>query len=149
MRLSSYIWRVVFIACRHTHINMYIRVSISMHFVNASPPSAAYMRQWTGLALVQIMARRLFGTKPLSKPMLGYCQLDPYEYISVKFESRYKIIHSRKCIWKYHLPEWWPSCPAGDELMHVFLTFFYISALVFMASLPSTCINRRDVVLRV
>ena len=30
-----------------------------------------------GSALVQIMACRLFGAKPLSKPMLGYCQLDP------------------------------------------------------------------------
>ena len=45
---------------------------------NSSPPSAAYMHQWIGSALVQIMAcRRLFGTKPLSKPVLGYCQLDP------------------------------------------------------------------------
>ena len=28
-------------------------------------------------ALVQIMACRLFGAKPLSKPKLGYYQLDP------------------------------------------------------------------------
>ena len=42
-----------------------------------SPPSAAYIHQWILSALVQIMARRLFGAKPLSKPMLGYCQLDP------------------------------------------------------------------------
>ena len=46
-------------------------------WVNSSPPSAAYMRQWTESALVQIMAGRLFGAKPLSKPMLLYCQLDP------------------------------------------------------------------------
>ena len=39
-------------------------------------PCAAYMPQWIRSALVQIMACRLFGTKPLSKPMLGYCQLD-------------------------------------------------------------------------
>ena len=39
---------------------------------NSSPPSAAYRCQWTGSALVQIMACRLFGAKPLSKPMLGY-----------------------------------------------------------------------------
>ena len=32
--------------------------------------------QWIGLALVQIMAWRLISAKPLSKPMLGYCQLD-------------------------------------------------------------------------
>ena len=35
--------------------------------------SAAYMRQWIGSALAQIMACRLFGTKALSKPMLDYC----------------------------------------------------------------------------
>ena len=43
------------------------------------------MRQQIGSALVQIMACRLFGAKPLSKPMLGYCQLDPREQTSVKF----------------------------------------------------------------
>ena len=44
----------------------------------SSPSSAAYMRQWTGSPLVQIMACRLFGAKPLSEPMLGFCQLNPY-----------------------------------------------------------------------
>ena len=33
--------------------------------------------QRIGWALVQIMACRLFGAKPLSKPMLACCQLDP------------------------------------------------------------------------
>ena len=41
--------------------------------LNSSPPSAAYVHQWTGSALVQITAYRLFGTKPLSKPLLWYC----------------------------------------------------------------------------
>ena len=36
-----------------------------MHIFNSSPPSAVCM-QWTGL----------FGTKPLPKVMLTYCQLD-------------------------------------------------------------------------
>ena len=45
--------------------------------VNSSPPCAAYMRQWVGSALVQIMACHLFGAKPLSKPMPWYCQFDP------------------------------------------------------------------------
>ena len=44
---------------------------------NSFSHSAAYMRHWTGSVLVQIMACRLFGAKPLSKPMLGCCQLDP------------------------------------------------------------------------
>ena len=39
------------------------------------PSSAAYT--WIGSALVKIMACRLFGAKPLSNPMLGYCPLDP------------------------------------------------------------------------
>ena len=49
------------------------------HTVNSSPPSAAYMRPWTGSTLVQVMACRLFGAKPLPEPMLPYCQLDPWE----------------------------------------------------------------------
>ena len=44
---------------------------------NSSPPSAAYMRRWTGSALVEVMACRRFGAKPLLEPMLAYCQLDP------------------------------------------------------------------------
>ena len=71
--------------------------------VNSSSLSAAYMRQWLGSALVQIMACRLFGAKPLPKPMLGFCQLDPYDQNSVKFQSKHKTFHSRKCIWKYLL----------------------------------------------
>ena len=52
-------------------------------WVNSSPPSAAYMRQWTGSALVRVIACRLFGAKPLPEPMLTYCQLDPWEQTSV------------------------------------------------------------------
>ena len=53
--------------------------------VNSFPPSVAYMRQWIGSALIQIMACRLLGAKPLSKPELVSCQLDPWEQTSVKF----------------------------------------------------------------
>ena len=45
--------------------------------LNSSPPSAAYMRHEIDSALVQIMTCCLFGATPLSKPILGYCQLDP------------------------------------------------------------------------
>ena len=67
------------------------------------PPSATYMGRWTGSVLVQIMACRLFGAKTLSKLMLEYCQLDPYEQTSVKFQSKYKTIHSTTCNWKFRL----------------------------------------------
>ena len=52
---------------------------------HSAPPSAAYLCRWIGSALIQIMAYSLFGAKPLSKPMLGYCQLDPKEQTWVKF----------------------------------------------------------------
>ena len=48
------------------------RVNLQRVVIISSPPSDAYMRQWMGSALVQIMACRLFGAKPLSEPMLGY-----------------------------------------------------------------------------
>ena len=70
---------------------------------NASPTSTAYIPQWNESALVQIMACRLFGAKPLSKPMLGDCQLDTYVQTWMQFYSKYKTFHSPKCIWKYCL----------------------------------------------
>ena len=42
---------------------------------NSSRPSDAYMHQWTRSHLFQIMAIRLFGTKPLFEPMLPQCHL--------------------------------------------------------------------------
>ena len=65
---------------------------------NPSPPTAAYMCQWTGSVLIQVMVCRLFGVKPLPEPTLAYCQLDSWEQISVKFESEFCHFHSRKCI---------------------------------------------------
>ena len=67
------------------------------------------MRQWIGSAFVQIMACRL--AKPLSKPTLVYCQLDPQIQTSVKFYSKFRTFHSRKCIWKCCLPKCRPFCP--------------------------------------
>ena len=46
----------------------------------SSPPNAAYMRQWIGSVLSQVMACRLSDTKPLSKSMLVYGQLDKLQW---------------------------------------------------------------------
>ena len=73
--------------------------------INSSSPSAAYMCQWTGSSLAQVMACHLFSAKPLPEPMLVYCQLDSWEQVSLKFESEFYHFHSRKCIWKYRLSE--------------------------------------------
>ena len=59
-------------------------INVSTMLLNSSLSSAAYISQWIGSTLVQIMACRIFGAKPLSKPMLGYHQLDPWEQTSVK-----------------------------------------------------------------
>ena len=48
------------------------------------------MHQYNIASLIQIMACCLFGAKPLSDPMLPYCQLDPKEQISVEFYSKIK-----------------------------------------------------------
>ena len=56
---------------------------INPHYPLISP-SAAYMRHWIRSVLVQIMACRLVGAKPLPKPVLGYSQMDCKEQNSAK-----------------------------------------------------------------
>ena len=47
----------------NTHINT--KMAELYHFISPNPtPSAAYMRQWNGSSLVQVMACCLFGAKP-------------------------------------------------------------------------------------
>ena len=48
-------------------------VSTQELYFKSLRPSDAYMRQKPNPSLVQIMACRLFGAKPLSEPMLEYC----------------------------------------------------------------------------
>ena len=84
--------------------------------VNSLRPSATYMRRWTGTSLVQGMACRLFGTKPLPKPMLACCQLDTWEQISAKFESKFYHFHSRKCRLQTWRPIFWGG--GGSLVIH-------------------------------
>ena len=93
-------------------------------YFNSSTPSVAYKHQWIGSALVQIMACRLLGAKPLSKPMVTYCQLDLREQTSVKFESKYKTFHSRKCIWKCCRWNGGHFVQGGDELTYRILVTY-------------------------
>ena len=44
------------------------------------------------------MACRLVGAKPLSEPMLEYCQFHHWEQTSVKCKSKFNMSHWRKCI---------------------------------------------------
>ena len=65
------------------------------YIINSLRPSGTYMCLKTKPSLVQIMAWRLFGAKPLSEPMMIYCQLNPKEDNSVKKCCLQKI--SAKC----------------------------------------------------
>ena len=67
------------------------------HCINPLRLSDTYIVSVNLPSLVQIMACCLVSTKPLSKPVLGYCQLVPYEQTSVKLWSKYKTFHSRRC----------------------------------------------------
>ena len=64
--------------------------------LNSSSPSDAYMHQWCGSALVQVMACLLFDAKPLPEPMLVYCQSHSWEQISVKFDSEFLSFSFKK-----------------------------------------------------
>ena len=46
------------------------------------------------------MACCLFDNEPLPEPMLTYCQLDPREWTSVKFESKYLMINMSSDKWR-------------------------------------------------
>ena len=63
----------------HTDVSLQGGINIGMHTkqegINPSWPNDAYMRQWTRPPVVQIMACRFWGVKPLSEPMLIYSRL--------------------------------------------------------------------------
>ena len=67
------------------------------------------------LTIIRIMACRLNGAKPLSDPMLEYCQ---FGQTSVKSLPEFMHFHSRKCIWKFRLENvdhFVLTIPIGDE----------------------------------
>ena len=68
------------------------------------------MRQLTKPPLIQITACRRFATKPLSEPKLAYYWSNPWEQISVKFESQYDNFHMKKMNLNMSSPKWRPFC---------------------------------------
>ena len=92
-----------------------------------------HMRQWTGSSLDHVVTCRLFGTKPLSEWVLKYCQLNPEQYILMKFYSEFKTFHWRKFGWIYRLQNAKPmmtqfialKCSGPQCLDTVRSTFWY------------------------
>ena len=87
--------------------------------INPHSPSTAYMCQWIRSALVQIMACRLFGAKPLSKPMLFIVNWTLRNKIGWNFNKNTKrFIHENASETITLSVKWWLFCPEGDELNH-------------------------------
>ena len=54
---------------------MCLKRIVHAYSFNSLRPGDAYMRHWNESELIQVMACRLFGAKPLPEPMVDYCQL--------------------------------------------------------------------------
>ena len=82
----------------------------------SSPPDATYMCQWIGLALVQIMACRLYAAPSHYLNQFWFIiNWTLKNKLQWNFNQNKKKFHSRKCIWKCRLPKWRPFCSVGDE----------------------------------
>ena len=69
-------------------------------------------------SLIQIMACRLFGEKPLSEPMPVYCWSGPWKQVSVKLESKHSNFHTRNWFRKFvSSTKWWVMCLGINVLM--------------------------------
>ena len=73
--------------CKFVYSSNTAKGQIIVHsiYFNSLRPRDAYMSHQTYPSLVQIMAYHMVGTKPLSEPMLPYCQSDHKKHNSVKF----------------------------------------------------------------
>ena len=108
----------------HTHIYIYIYIYISEltywlywklwisiyipHILSSSSLCAAYMRQWTGLSLVQVMA---IIWVQVNGNYLNQCWLIVNSAPGNTFQwNSNRNFHPRKCIWKCRLPKWRPFC---------------------------------------
>ena len=102
--------------------------------VDSTPSSAAYIHQWIGSAVVQIIACHLFGAKPSSKPMLGYYQLEPKEQTSVKFKHNANFSFKRMHL-KISPAEWRPCCPGEmswwNQCAHGFPLVFELYSILY------------------
>ena len=68
-RITELDWIGIPIEIRHI-LDSFVFMMRIPFTINSSPPSTTCMCQWTGSALVQVMACCLFGTKTLPEPMI-------------------------------------------------------------------------------
>ena len=63
------------------------------------------------------MTCRLFGAKPLSKPVLGYCELNHWEQTLVSFFIKIQNVSFTKMHMKISSAKWQPFCPGRNGLI--------------------------------
>ena len=109
-------WRVgIHSSSVEIHIKSFWEVYITHVIFNSSPPSAAYLHQWIGWALVQIMACSLLGANPSSEPVSGYCQWNPWEETADKFLIKIQNFLFTKMHLKISSVKLRSFCFGGDE----------------------------------
>ena len=108
----------------HIHTSSYW----SMHCIisrnlNSLRPSDTYICQHDIPTLLQIMACRLFGAKPLSEPMPPYCRLNHKKYISVKSSLKFSF---RKFRFEMAPAKWRPLCLGLNVLNNKGVASWYL-----------------------
>ena len=82
-------------------------------------------------SVAQIMACRRIDVKSLSEPILPYCQMDPKEYISVKFYLKFPNFHSRRYALKCRSSgNWRPFC-LGLNVLNTCTLLFKSNGIFF------------------
>ena len=102
-----FIWCLMITPLFYLYFVLIYGVTGLLHGCINPPSSTAYMRQYTGSALLQVMSCCRSGAKPLPKFVQNYCHMNPEEQISVKFQSKLEHFRSGKYVWKCRL---W-KCP--------------------------------------
>ena len=69
---------------------------LCVYVLNSLRPRDTYMHHQTRALLVQIMACCLFDTKPLSEPMLVYCEMEPWKHIFSEMSIKLQHFSLRK-----------------------------------------------------
>ena len=92
------------------------------------------MRQWIKSALVQIMACRLFGAKPLSEQMLTYFQLAPQEQTSVKIWIKIQFFLFKKMFLKKSSAKLRPFSPGETSKVNTVYLIGYTLRLHIAAA---------------
>ena len=92
---------------------LFLKYTMSVILFNSSPPSAVLVNRVSihshnGLSSIRPQA--------IIQTNAWLLSIRPSGINLVKFKSKFKIFHSRKCIWKCCLPKPRPFCPGKDEL---------------------------------